>query len=151
MSENSRRCSDLKPASRSLSAASSAGSPWTSGTAASPGPLETVIVTSDPSSASVPGSGRWPATRSSGTVSDWIGTTSTSKPRFWRICAAVPERLPTTSGTLFCSGDSSSQAPIASAASASTTSAISAIRPQFLRSSSSSTCTGSSATATVST
>ena len=108
-------------------------------------------MTSDPSSASVPGSGRWPATRSSGTVSDWIGTTSTSKPLFWRICAAVLERLPTTSGTLVLSSASSSQAPIASPASASTTSAMIAIRFQLRRSSSSSASTGSSATATVST
>ena len=96
-------------------------------------------MTVEPSSASVPCFGFWPATRSSATVSDWIGTISTSKPRSCSSCVAAPVRLPTTSGTFVCSGVSSRYAPTASAASASTTIAIVAIRPQRRRSSSSST------------
>ena len=38
----------MKPASRIWSVASSTGRPWTSGTSASPGPVETLIVTSEP-------------------------------------------------------------------------------------------------------
>ena len=99
VSEYSSLRSVRKPASRIWSVASSTGRPWTSGTSASPGPVETLIVTSDPTSASSPGAGSWPATRSSSTVSDWSGTTFTSKPSRWRICVAFSARLSTTLGT----------------------------------------------------
>ena len=139
-----RCCSDSKPASVSFAAASSGDSPLTAGTVLSPGPLETVICTVEPSLAWAPGSGFCPATRPSSTVSDWIGTTSTSKPRFWISCAALAEVWPTTFGTGSSPGRSSSHRPSASAASATTTTAMMAIRRQLRSSSDSSSTTGSS-------
>ena len=65
-----------------------------------------MIVTVEPSSASWPGCGRWVVTRSSGTLSERTFSILGSKPRFWRICAAVAERRPTTSGTATFSGTS---------------------------------------------
>ena len=95
----SLRTSTLKPAAFSFFVASSCGEPRTNGIVASPGPLETMIVTVEPSSASCLGCGRCVVTRSAGTSSERTFSTFTSKPWFWRICAAVAERRPTTSGT----------------------------------------------------
>ena len=103
----SRRTSTLKPASSSCFSASPRGEPRTNGIVASPGPLETMIVTVAPSSASCPGCGRCVATRSAGTLSERTFSTFTSKPWFCRIWAAVPERRPTTSSTGTFSGTSS--------------------------------------------
>ena len=77
------------------------------GTGASPGPVETVIVTVDPSGASVLGRGSCAATWSRSTSGLTTVTMSTSKPRFWRICEAVADSRPITSGTVSCSGLSS--------------------------------------------
>ena len=145
VSEYWRCCSTWNPASRSRSVAASAPRPCTVGIGASPGPLDTVIVTSDPSSASSPPDGRCAATRSSATSSDWIGTTETSKPACCSLSVAFWVRSPTTSGTCFWSGVSSRNAPTAIATSASTASAISAIRRQLRSSCASSSATGSSA------
>ena len=100
----SRRTSTLKPAAFSFRSAVARGSPRTNGIVASPGPLDTMIVTVEPSSASWAGCGRWVVTRSAGTLSERTFSTLTSKPLFWRICAAVAERRPTTSGTASFSG-----------------------------------------------
>ena len=105
-SEKTRSTCGLKPASLSCFSASSCSSPATCGTGASPGPLETVIVTVDPSGASAPGRGSCAATWSRSTSGLTTGTTSTSKPRFWRICAAVADSRSITSGTVSCSGRS---------------------------------------------
>ena len=106
-SDGSRRASVLKPASFIRFSATSCLRPATPGTVAFPGPLETMIVTVEPSRASSPGCGSCVATRSSGTVSDWTVSMLTSKPAFWSRWEATAERLPTTSGTGFFSGASS--------------------------------------------
>ena len=104
---NSRRTSTRKPAAFRRRSACARGVPRTNGIVASPGPLETMIVTVEPSSASWRGCGRCVATRSAGTLSERTFSTFTSKPRFWRVCAAVADRRPTTSGTETFSGVSS--------------------------------------------
>ena len=107
------------------------------GIGASPGPLDTVIVTSEPL-VRLGAAGRVAARRRGprATSSDWIGTTVDLEAR---AAAASPSRSgvrsPTTFGTCFWSGVSSRYAPTAIATSASTASAISATRRQ-LRSSS---------------
>ena len=93
-----------KPAARSWSSASARGSPCTSGTLASPGPVETVIVTVEPSGASVSGRGSCAATSSRSTSAFATRSMFTSKPRFWRICEAVASSRPITFGTTSCSG-----------------------------------------------
>ena len=105
-SENARSTRVVKPASSSACSASSCGMPTTVGTAASPGPAETVIVTVDPSGASVLGRGSCAATWSRSTSGLTTVTMSTSKPRFWRICEAVADSRSITSGTTSCSGRS---------------------------------------------
>ena len=105
-SENSRSTFVLKPASVTACSASSCGWPTTFGTEASPGPVETVIVTVEPSRASVFGRGSCAATVSRSTSGLTTFSMSTSKPRFWRICVAVADSRPTTFGTVSCSGRS---------------------------------------------
>ena len=96
-----------KPASLSWASASSVGRPATVGTVASPGPVDTLIVTVEPSGASVFGRGSCAATVLRSTCGFSTLTMLTSKPRFWRICVAVADSRPITSGTVSCSGRSS--------------------------------------------
>ena len=122
VSENVRSTCGSKPASRSRSSACRRGRPASGGTGASPGPVDTVSSTTEPSGASVSGSGFCAATRSRSTSALATFTTSTRKPRFLTICDAVADRRPTTRGTVSCSGRSSSHRPTAIAASASSAS-----------------------------
>src|SRR3954447_8512313 len=119
VSENAFSTSGLSPSAVSWSWACWLPRPTTLGIATWPGPPETLIVTTEPLSAVVPGRGLWPATVSRGTSAVVTVTTSTLKPSFCRICDAVAALRPITLGTLTCSGFSSAYAASAIAATAS--------------------------------
>ena len=124
-----------QPARFSSRTARSSEKPSTVGIVTLPGPVETVSVTVDPSSASVPPPGSWWMTSPTGARSGWRST-STSKPSSVRRSTATASGWPTTRST------STLSPPVKSSRASATRSAVrpSAIHGQrSLRSSSSST------------
>ena len=93
VSEDRSRTRTRKPAASRRRRASASLWPSTPGTVAVPGPSETVSVTTEPSSASPPGSGSWPSTSPFGR-SDVRATVSTEKPSRWSAACAVAEVAP---------------------------------------------------------
>ena len=104
LSEASRLTVTLKPAASSFLRACDCVSPSTLGTAACPGPPDTVSDTVEPSSALVLGCGSWRRilSRCSGEITV---VTCVLKPLFSRIALPTASWVPTTPGTLTCLGD----------------------------------------------